>query len=159
MSERAFSTKCSNCGQRAVTLADVPYSIQVDHDGRKYTVSFPALSVPRCNNCGNIVLDEEACQKISDAFRAEADLLTPEQIREKRESLGLSQQTFADLLGVAVSTLSRWENGAQVQPRVLNDYMRAFFDVPELRSYLNGLRRSAAASVPVSSHQTTNSLP
>src|SRR6266545_1183860 len=115
MTERAFSRKCGKCRERAVALANVPYTTQVDHDGRKYVVSLPALTVPRCNNCGTIVLDEEANRQISEAFRQQAGLLTPEQIRQKRVVLGLTQQELADQLGVAVSTLSRWETGAQIQ--------------------------------------------
>lgn len=41
--------------------------------------------------------------------------MMPEQIREFRQSKSLTQQQFAELLGVTFVTLNRWENG-QVKP-------------------------------------------
>jgi putative zinc finger/helix-turn-helix YgiT family protein len=137
MMQREFSRKCGKCRHRAVTLVTVPYTVQFDHDGRKYPIAIPALEVPKCGNCGTIALDEEANQQISNAFRRQAKLLTPEEIRAGREKLGLTQQDFADRLGIAVSTLSRWETGAQIQQRSLNRLMRAYFDLRELRQYLD----------------------
>jgi putative zinc finger/helix-turn-helix YgiT family protein len=136
MAEREFSKKCSKCRERAVVLAAVPYTTQVDHDGRKYTVTIPDLVVPRCAKCGTISLDDEANRQISAAFRRQAGLLSPEQIRTHRVALGLTQQALAELLGVAVFTLSRWETGAQIQQRSLDRFLRAFFKLPELRQAL-----------------------
>jgi putative zinc finger/helix-turn-helix YgiT family protein len=137
MSERAFSKKCGKCRQRMVELATVPYTVQIDHDGRKYNIAIPELIVPRCENCGTIVLDVEADRQISAAFRQEAGLLSPEEIRLRRTGLGLTQQDLADKLGIAVSTLSRWETGAQIQQRSLDRFLRAFFVLPELREALS----------------------
>ena len=136
MPEREFSKKCSTCRQRAVVLSAVDYSTPVEHDGRLYTVALPNLLVPRCGNCGTMVLDEEANRQISAAFRKAAGLLTPEEIRQHRTTLGLTQQALADLLGVAVSTLSRWETGSQIQQRSLDRFLRSFFAFPQLRAGL-----------------------
>jgi len=38
-------------------------------------------------------------------------LWTPEKIRALRERLGLTQQALAVRLGIAVTAISRWENG------------------------------------------------
>ena len=83
-----------------------------------------------------------------DALRIQAGLYTPAQIAEKRTALGFNQKEFARLLGVAPETVSRWETGAQIQQRVMNDFMRAFFDVPQLRDYLKQLRGSAHGLLP-----------
>ena len=136
MSEREFSKKCGKCRQRAVTLDTVCYTVEFDHDGRKYEVTIPDLVVPRCGNCGTIVLDEEANRQISAAFRRKAGLLSPEQIRQHRVALGLTQQALADLLSVGVSTLSRWETGTQIQQRSFDRFLRATFLLPELRRAL-----------------------
>lgn len=136
MSDREFSKKCSKCRERAVALASIPYTVQVDHDGRKYEVTIPDLVVPRCGNCGTVILDEEANRQISAAFRKQAGLLSPEEIRDHRAALGLTQQALADLLGVGVWTLSRWETGAQIQQRSLDRFLRATFRLPELRRTL-----------------------
>src|SRR5947209_7127577 len=106
MVERAFSKKCGKCRERAVALAAVDYTVQIDHDGRKYTVTIPSLEVPRCGKCGTIALDEEANRRISEAFREQVGLLAPEEIRRQRQVLGLTQKELAARLGVAVATLS-----------------------------------------------------
>jgi putative zinc finger/helix-turn-helix YgiT family protein len=160
MEQRAFSRKCGKCRQQAVEIAIIPYDVQVDHDGRKYNVSIPSLSVPKCGNCGDISIDDEADKQIDTAFRKVAGLLTPEEIRAGHEACGLNQQRFADVLGIASSTLSRWENGAQVQQRSLDRLMRAFFDVPALREYLmrpRGLGKTIqrATQPPLTTVKTT----
>src|SRR5438132_92851 len=127
MSQRAFSKKCGHCRERAVVLQPVDYSVEIDHDGRTYTVKISGLVVPKCGQCGTFVLDDFANQQISAAFRREACLLSPEEIRSQRTALGLTQQALADHLGIAVSTLSRWETGAQIQQRVLDRILRAYF--------------------------------
>jgi putative zinc finger/helix-turn-helix YgiT family protein len=144
MKERAFSPKCGNCRQRVVALETVQYTTQVSHDGREYTVNIPALVVPKCSACGTIHLDDAANRAISQAFREVAGLLSPEEIRSGRDNLGMSQQELADQLGIAVSTLSRWETGAQIQQRAFDRLLRAFFGVPELRRYLQRLKSGSA---------------
>jgi len=136
MNERVFSKRCGKCRERAMALASVPYSIQIDHDGRKYQVSIPDLVVPRCGNCGEISIDHEAGKAIDAAFRRKAKLLTPEEIRAKREALGVTQEQFAEWFGVAASTVSRWETGSQVQQHFHDGILRAFFFSFELRMYL-----------------------
>jgi putative zinc finger/helix-turn-helix YgiT family protein len=61
---------------------------------------------------------------VSAAFRREARLLTPEEIREGREKLGLTQKQFANLLGVGEATVSRWETGTQIQQRAMDRFLR-----------------------------------
>jgi putative zinc finger/helix-turn-helix YgiT family protein len=138
-STRTFSLKCIKCRQKAVELAPIAYHIEICHDGRKYDIDIPELVVPKCKNCGNFSLDDEANRIIDNAFRDQANLLTPENIREGRDKLGLNQQQIAEHLGIAVSTLSRWETGAQIQQRVMDRYLRAFFALPKLRDYLRHL--------------------
>jgi putative zinc finger/helix-turn-helix YgiT family protein len=148
MARRAYSRKCSNCRQQTVILSAVPYSVKMNHDGREYIVDIPSLNVPKCSACGNFVLDKEANKQIDRAFRNVARLLTPEAIRSGREALRLTQQELADRLGIAVSTLSRWETGAQIQQRAMNDYLQAYFAVPELRYFLNYLRGVKPVGIP-----------
>jgi putative zinc finger/helix-turn-helix YgiT family protein len=128
----------------------VDYTTTIEHDGRAYTVKVPSLEVPKCRNCGKLVMVDSANRRVSEAFRREAGLMTPEEIRAGRVRCGLDQQTFADLLGISVSTLSRWETGAQIQQRSLNRVMGAYFTSPEVRRVYgrlagieNGEHRSA----------------
>lgn len=112
MEIRPYPWTCAACRQRQVFPAAVDYTTTVEHDGRSYTVMVPSLELPKCRNCGKLVLVDSANRRISEAFRREAGLMTPEEIRAGRIRCGLDQKTFADLLGISVSTLSRWETGA-----------------------------------------------
>ena len=122
--------RCGKCGQKVLRLVTVPYSTTIEHDGRTYRVEIPELTVPQCANCQAISIDDEADQQISAAFRRAARLLAPEEIREGRERLGLTQKEFANLLGVGESTVSRWETGAQLQQRALDRFLRVCLASP-----------------------------
>ena len=99
-------------------------------------MSLPALRVHECSSCGSVTLDDDANRKVSDALRTAAGLLTPTQIRDGREALGLSQKQLADYLKVGEHTLARWEKGVQIQQLAHDMLLRAFFDLPSLREYL-----------------------
>jgi|SRR5579864_1926088 len=133
---RPFPWKCARCRQREVYPTEGEYSTEIVHDGRSYIVTLPTLRTFRCRNCGEVVLDAEANKQISEAFRRQAGLLTPEEIRQNRKNLGLTQEELAELLGIAEATLSRWENGWQIQQRSLDKLMRLFFELPEARQFL-----------------------
>ena len=88
-------------------------------------------------------LDDEANQRIPEALRREIGLLPPEEIRQQRERLGLTQKELARHLDLAESTLSRWETGAQIQERCLDRLLRLFFELPEVRKHLGVAERVA----------------
>jgi putative zinc finger/helix-turn-helix YgiT family protein len=131
--------------------AIIDYTTEMEHDGRAYTVSVPNLDVFRCDQCQAKALPDASYEKLADVLRRQAGLLMPSEIATKRTALGLNQKDFAQLLGVAPETVSRWETGGQIQQRVMNDFMRAFFDLPALQDYLKRLRgvdRSTAGGPP-----------
>ena len=130
MTTRTYPKRCGKCGQKAMQLAAVPYAVTIEHDGRAYRVALPALTAPQCGNCQAISIDDEADRQISAAFRREARLLAPEEIRQGREQLEMTQKQFANLLGVGEATISRWETGAQIQQRAMDRFLRVCFASP-----------------------------
>jgi len=130
MTTRLYPKRCGKCGQKSMQLATVSYAITIEHDGRSYPVEIPTLTVPQCGNCQAISIDDEADQEISAAFRRKAGLLAPEEIRQGRERLSLTQKQFANLLGVGEATVSRWETGAQIQQRALDRFLRVCLASP-----------------------------
>jgi putative zinc finger/helix-turn-helix YgiT family protein len=136
---KPFPWKCRTCRKTAVVPTTLEYKTEVEHDGRVYPVEIPDLKVLRCEACSAVVLDDEANQRITEAFRAKAGLLTPEQIRRGREALGLTQKELAARLQVAEATISRWETGGQVQQRAMDQLLRTYFNVPAARHYMDGL--------------------
>ena len=107
---------------------------QVKHDGRVYAVEVSRLRVPKCQACGELIFDDVADEQIAAALRQQLGLLSAEQIRGNREELSLSQRELAEQLGVAVETISRWENGVLTQTRAMDRYLRVYFGVPAARA-------------------------
>jgi putative zinc finger/helix-turn-helix YgiT family protein len=134
--QKPFPWKCGNCGNRSVVPATIRYSIDMEHDGRTYSVTVDDLAAPRCERCGEVVLDDAANHRISDAFRQQIGLLTPQEIRGNRERLEKTQRELAAALGIAEATLSRWETGAQIQQRVMDRFLRLYFAFSNVRDAL-----------------------
>lgn len=136
MTKKPFPWKCTQCREKAVRETIVSHEVDIDHDGRTIHVKIAGLKTPKCDNCGLVQPDSEACEAITLAFLAQAHLLTPAQIREYRVKLSLTQKQLATYLGIAEATVSRWENGAQIQQRSLDNLMRLFFGMPQVRAIL-----------------------
>jgi putative zinc finger/helix-turn-helix YgiT family protein len=141
---RPFPWKCATCRERAVQPIVVDYTTEMEHDGRSYPVTVPGLAILKCQKCQAQVLTDDAYSRLTDAFRRQVGLLSPAEVRQKRKDLGLSQQELADYLQVAMATVSRWETGSQIQQRSLDCFLRAFFELRELREFLK--RRQTGGS-------------
>jgi putative zinc finger/helix-turn-helix YgiT family protein len=133
---KPFPWRCPECGKKEVRPATVQHTSQIKHDGRLYTVEVPKLCVPQCGACGELVFDNDADEQIAQALREQLGLLSGDQMRKNREALGLSQRVLAEHLGVAVETISRWENGALTQTKAMDRYLRVYFGVPAARAAL-----------------------
>jgi putative zinc finger/helix-turn-helix YgiT family protein len=133
---KPFPWKCPECGKKEVRRSAVRHVSQVKHDGRVYAVEVSRLRVPKCQACGELIFDDVADEQIAAALRQQLGLLLAEQIRGNREQLGLSQRELAEQLGVAVETISRWENGVLTQTRAMDRYLRVYFGVPAVRAAL-----------------------
>jgi len=136
MSHKPFPWKCSNCGNKSVVETTGPFSAIVEHDGIKYQIEIPELSVPRCTECGEGVLDDVANRKISERLRELAGLLTAEQIRANRETLGMTPGDLASRLGVPQDVLERLEMGWQIQERAVDRLLRLYFESSSVRCFL-----------------------
>jgi hypothetical protein len=69
-----FPWKCAECGQPQVFPVEEDYAGEMLHDGRMYRFTVPALRLFRCRNCGEGVLDTAASERITAAFRQQADI-------------------------------------------------------------------------------------
>jgi putative zinc finger/helix-turn-helix YgiT family protein len=134
--DRPFPWRCVECREMQVYPLATDFEITVKHDGRPYEIQVPGLEIPTCRNCGEQVFTSKEDDQITAKLRAEIHLLTPEEIRSKRQELGLNQEKFADQLGVAKETISRWETGAVIQSRAMDNLLRLYFDSAEARELL-----------------------
>jgi putative zinc finger/helix-turn-helix YgiT family protein len=116
----------------------VPYTAEVKHDGRTYSIQIPELDIPRCRNCAELIFSVNVDDQIVAALRAELRLLTPAQIAAGRKALKLGQMVLAERLGVASETISRWEKGRLIQSRAMDNLLRLYFALPSVRDVLRG---------------------
>jgi putative zinc finger/helix-turn-helix YgiT family protein len=135
---RPFPWYCPNCREAAVYPERMLFKTEVKHDGRTYPLELPDLEVPRCRSCGQRVISHAVDDEVLRALRRHLRLLTPQQIRERREALGLSGTKLAERLGVAQETISRWETEALIQSRAMDNLLRVYFAFPEVRAALQG---------------------
>lgn len=94
----AMETKKMN---KSSTFRGVEINFQVEHHV--------------CRVCGieGGTIDQAAASQraIADAHRKAADLLTGEEIRERRKELGLTQADLANRMDVGIASIKRWEGG------------------------------------------------
>lgn len=133
---RPFPWRCSDCREKAIFPKPTDFTITVKHDGRPYEVRISGLEIPTCRNCGEQVFTGVEDDRITEALREQINLLKPEEIRRRRKELELNQQELAEQLGVAKETISRWESGAVIQSRAMDNLLRLFFESDDTRSRL-----------------------
>jgi putative zinc finger/helix-turn-helix YgiT family protein len=139
---KPFPHKCGICKERGLAPATIDYATQLEYDGKLYDLRLLGLQVLRCEKCGTVVLPDAADDRVSDALREAAGILTPRQIREARQSLGLSTGQLAASLAVPETFVERWEDGGQIQRRAQDILLRLFFKLPEVRRELGRLQES-----------------
>jgi DNA-binding transcriptional regulator YiaG len=79
------------------------------------------------------VVTSDISEMVTNELRRAAGLLAPEQIRAKRESLGLTQGELAARLRVSEAELGRWESGMQLQSKALDLLLRLYLDSADVR--------------------------
>jgi putative zinc finger/helix-turn-helix YgiT family protein len=132
--------KCFVCNDGA--LRDSSVSLKGSRNGEEFAVTVQGMT---CDSCGYQTIDNrqsgEFTKAVSDAYRRAHGLLTGVDIRERRaEWLEMSQQEFADYLGVGVASVKRWELG-QIQDRAMDQLMRLKTDLQVARNNLRALGR------------------
>jgi putative zinc finger/helix-turn-helix YgiT family protein len=138
---RPFPWLCFECNALEVFPQATDYTTTRKHDGRAYTIRIPDLAIPTCRKCGAQSFSVGDDERIIAALRAQLSLLTPQEIQERRGQLELNQQEMAEQLGVAKETISRWETGALIQSRAMDNLLRLFFESEEVRRLLRQRRR------------------
>lgn len=124
-----MATMCAQCKKVRFEsrVADVPAEVK----GKAVVVRMKALVCPDCGYKTIAGSDmPEYMRLAADAYRSQNGLLTSDEIRRRRESMGMSQERFAAYLGVGVASVKRWELG-QVQDRAMDRLIRLVTDLVE----------------------------
>jgi putative zinc finger/helix-turn-helix YgiT family protein len=125
------------------------YTAKVKQDGVVHEIHLPQIEIPRCQTCGETVITTAVDERLNEALREQLRLLTPDQIRQNIEDIDLTQKQFAERLGVAAETISRWVNGALIQTRAMDNLLRVYFAVPKVRDVLQGAEQDPALGTVV----------
>lgn len=100
--------------------------------GRKFTVYGIERYV--CDTCGNSEMSVQSAEKLSknlaQQYAHAHGLLSPEEIKLARKSMGLTQKEFEKLIGVSSPTASRWESGAMQQSKPVDNLIRLLVKYP-----------------------------
>jgi len=145
--ERPFPWKCRHCGEVRVVPTRVDYSIEVNYDGRLVPLVARGIDIPTCQDCGEKVITMEVDDQINAALYEHLGLLTPTQIRAEIERVGVTRSEVAWQLGIDEKTLWYWMNKVQIQPRAMDNYLRVFFQFPEVRTALAAISIDSAAPI------------
>lgn len=136
--EKPFPWQCPKCLRRTVVADKIDCSIEVRYEGRLHTIVLKGLAAAVCSSCDERVFTSDADEAISAATREQLHLLTTDQMQRAIQNLGLKQKDLAARLGVAEETISRWLNGSMLQTRAMDNLLRAYFALPQLRAALTG---------------------
>ena len=127
-------------GWMAVTSKQMVHIPNANGDGVAETIAqeVPAWQDPKT---GKIYLDG-AAHEILDAVKARhLGLLLPEQLRDLRNSIGMTQKKMAELLQLGEKTWTRWETGAERPSRSMNLLLCALHEGKIDVGYLRSKRR------------------
>lgn len=100
--------KCLKCKSEKFEKKNISLSPEIK--GEKVPVSVPAFV---CKKCGTASMTDQQMNVFrrvaADTYREKHGLLTSQQIIRFRESLGMSQLSFANYLQVGDASIKRWE--------------------------------------------------
>lgn len=92
--------------------------------GSKAVVLHTFIPVHYCVECGFEFTGEQAADKRHETVCRHLGLLAPVEILALRTKLQLSRAAFAELTGIGVASIARWESGELLQSRSNDNLMR-----------------------------------
>ena len=139
--------ECPLCGEGSITT-------DWHRDSFKYGTGDSAvvlevdLPVRRCGSCDLEFLDHDGERRRHEAICRHLGLLSPAEISGIRKACGMSRAAFADVTGLGEATLGRWENGAVIQNRANDRYLR-LLSLPGIMASLGELSAPERLAQPV----------
>lgn len=147
---------CAECSSEAVQPVQISYMAEVKHDGKLHQFLIPVLGIDKCEACGEEYFTSDTDRQISRELRTHLCFLQPEQIRQRLKELGINQSEFAQRLGVAKETVSRWLTGHVIQSRAMDNLMRLFLEYDQVRAALRDSGPIEGLGLGVSQPTTAN---
>lgn len=147
--------ECPICSEG--TLSKSVIDEEFEYKGHKKVVH--DYEIYKCNCCNEVIVSNESIRNsekiIRDFQRSVDDLLTSEEIKKGRVSLGFTQEAFADILGVGSKNFARYENGSVTQSRSMDNLLRILYEMPAALNVID--RKLHVYRVPSRFKYTTHS--
>jgi putative zinc finger/helix-turn-helix YgiT family protein len=114
---------CPGCGSTTVTTTwgSASFEYGVGEGKVALTAAIPICGCRACKASFQSALTQE---KKNEAICKHLGLMTPDEIRTMRQKLNLSQAGLAQLSGMGVASIARWESGQLVQSRSNDNLLR-----------------------------------
>jgi putative zinc finger/helix-turn-helix YgiT family protein len=129
---KSLGPVCPVCGARAIVRTSDPVDVEIG--GRTYYVE--GVERERCTQCEEEFFfagqSDELRARAAQLAREEQGLLSPQEIRQLRHDLGLTQSSLEAVIGVGEKTVGRWERGLYPQNKPADTLMRLLWSHPEL---------------------------
>lgn len=147
MKELKVGDTCLVCGVGTLVLHKKDVTLRY----QEHTTQLLDLEVLRCSECEEGFYRSASERRYNRAFsdlrRSVDGLLTSDEIKKIREKYGLTQEQLSLLMGMALKTVARYENGTIVQNASTDLLLRLIGDYEIVVTAL-----SQYTSVPLSSH-------
>lgn len=135
--DRPYPRFCPECGKESVVSKRIPYNAKQKHDGKVHQFYVDDLPIEQCENCNEQWFTSTTDDVIQAGLRTHLCTLHPHEIRQRLKELNLSQAEFANRIGVAAETVSRWLNSHAIQNKAMDNLMRLFLGLEIVRSVLS----------------------
>ena len=133
---------CFNCGSLNVNKAWKNQHFQYG-SGESAVELSAEMPVYTCQECAFEFGGVEAEEIRHEAVCRHLGLLAPREIVAIRKSMGLSRMQFAEIAGVGIASLKRWETGTLIQ-NAANDQLIYLMTFPKNVERLKGRDRFAS---------------
>ena len=130
---------CPLCGNAGITTSWDPHAFNYG-SGESMVELTVDVPVRRCEACNFEYLDDEAERFKHEAVCRHLGVLSPDKILRIRKGFGMTQSEFAQVTGLGVASLNRWENGLTIQTHGYDRYLRLLEAHP---SYIREIERFA----------------
>ena len=147
---------CPKCNGR-VALTQTDKTVQLR--GEDLDLQFEEYACEDCQTRVGTIGQASIIQNlIADAYREKVGLLTGEEIRKKREELGISQKKLAEMAGIGIASIKRWENGI-IQTKSMDAALKLAFRGKECGNNYTGNRSFSIRRVKLVMKEFEKMLP
>lgn len=130
-----------NCPKGHGAMTQTEIEKQIPFRGEIVSVTEQAFACPECGfTAGTIESAATLQEKLSEAYRKQAGLLTGEEIKLLRLEKELTQGALATLMNVGIASVKRWENGA-IQSKSMDTLLRRYLEINPVLCEVAGNRK------------------